>query len=331
MSRRRSAIGRLAILSYGGHRFVLVLKAYCDESGHAQDLRESVVVVAGCIAPLEAWEKFEDDWKAFLDAYGVNELHMKHFAHSTGAFTGWKEHEEKRRAFLTTAADLMRRHVVAYVGAAIYLPDFRTLPEPVRARLGDPYFACFQVCAHDAAAQTLEDPAEKVEMVFARHPEFQGGALDFYYRLQAEMTLGERLGPISFADPKDVVQLQAADLVAFELRRFTAERIPLVPDPDPRSIRWPMGQILEHSVTRTFFHIFYREALETTTVTRSRDMTKEKELHDVDLVALHAAVKWLPGSTVMAIFDAIGPTVGAGDGSRPSLTESRPPTETAPR
>jgi hypothetical protein len=241
---------------------MLVLRAYCDESGFSQDPAQSVVAIGGCVGTLEAWEKFDGEWKTLLREFNVSELHMKNYAHSVGEFTIWENNERKRRAFMGSATELMGQHIAAYIGAAIYLPDFACLPSTIKQRLGDPYFVCFQVCCRSATIQTLEDPAERIDMVFSKRKGYQGKAREFFYRLQTELVHGEKLGGISFESPKDVVQLQAADLVAFELHRFTKDRIALQPDPNADSVRYPMGQILVHSPGRTFFNIFYREALE---------------------------------------------------------------------
>jgi len=185
---------------------------------------------------------------------------MNELAHFRGDFEGCGE--EKRRAILRAAINLIDRDVSAFIGAAIYLPDFFSLDPMIQERARDPYYVCFQLCAKSAAIQTLEDPAEKVEMILSMRSGVTRNILNLYSRLKYQTDYGEKLGSVSFDSPKDLVQLQAADLVVYELHHLTKARIFQEPNPDPNSIRWPMRQLLDHSPERTFFYTPNRQNLE---------------------------------------------------------------------
>jgi hypothetical protein len=119
---------------------------------------------------------------------------------------------------------LLRRDVAAFVGAAIALKDFESLSADDKARMHDPYFVCFQACVHDTAAQLAEEgEGALVELVFDSHPEFRGIVSDLYERYTKLLSRSAQFGSLKFASSVSTPQLQAADLVAYELRRFWGE------------------------------------------------------------------------------------------------------------
>lgn len=221
----------LAVLSMGRHLGMLMLRFYLDDSGHAEDHRAGVLCVAGCLATLEAWERFQADWKAVLDDSGVTQLHMKHLAHFRGEFEDWKE--ETRKSFLGRLMALMERERLAYIGHAVVLDEYG------RDERGafDPHHMCFLWCVLDAAKQ-MEGlpPSEKLEVFIAARPKSAGWDQAFYAAGTEDSRLGSRLGSLTTnIFPVDVVPLQAADLVAYELNEHVT---------DGRKKRWPIRQLL---------------------------------------------------------------------------------------
>jgi hypothetical protein len=74
-----------------------MVRAYLDDSGKLDDPNTEVIVVAGCIAKVEDWEKFDPEWLRVLKDFGVREFHLKDLAHRKGDFKGWDE--SRRKAF----------------------------------------------------------------------------------------------------------------------------------------------------------------------------------------------------------------------------------------
>ena len=146
------------------------------------------------------------------------------------------------------------------LGAAIANRDFQALASEDKARLYDPYFACFQACVHDAAAQLAEEPqGSSVELIFDNHPTFRGLVCDAYSRYRQQLPRGKQLGSLVFASSVDTPALQAADLMAYELRLFWRDcrRSDSVQEPK----RYPMRELLKMTPRRSFFHLFGPEAL----------------------------------------------------------------------
>ncbi len=232
---------------------MLMLRAYMDESGHSDDPDVQVMSIGGCVAHLAAWQQFESEWKRVLEDFKVSQLHMRTFAHFQGEFENWKENQ--RREFLSRLMAIIDRYITAHVGAAVILSEYQRLTSEQQSELLDPYYACFQVCVRGAAIQAVGlEPRENVEVVFADHPEFGRRAFDLYTACREDLDVRNRLGPISFASPDKCVQLQAADLVAYELRLDLSNRLyrPHL------SRRWPMKQLMRKT---TFFDFFNHQRL----------------------------------------------------------------------
>jgi len=228
-------------LCWEDEELVMALWSYFDESGDANDPRVSVFALAGCIGSVAGWTNLVSDFVQVLSDFSVSQLHMKDFAHRKGEFANWPE--GRRRAFLGRLVTLMNRDIDAYVGEAMVLPEeWRARPDEVRKHLKDPYYGCLAYCletlisysAHSAGFQT-------VNLVLANHPEHSGWANAVVQVARETEDGGDRLGSLSFDNPKNMVQLQAADLVAYELQHYLADT---KPKGRPRK-RWAMEQLLK--------------------------------------------------------------------------------------
>lgn len=96
--------------------------AYFDASASHQDPK--VMTLAGFVSTEEKWVKFERSWNAVLAQYNVPYLHMKEYAHSTGAFQGWKRQEEKRKAFLSDLIKVAKLNVRKGFMCSMPLQDY---------------------------------------------------------------------------------------------------------------------------------------------------------------------------------------------------------------
>jgi hypothetical protein len=210
-------------LCWRDEEVVLTLWSYFDESGHTEDPNVSVLALGGCISSVQGWQNLVPDWEDALRDFSVSEFHTKDFAHRRGEFKDWPE--ERRRALLARVVGLMNRDVDAYVGQAFPLPDEwrEGPPGDLKARLRDPYHGCFIFCltttisysAHSASRPTIN-------VVLAHHPEHSGWANEVFHAMREEDG-GDLLGSLSFASPAGLIQLQTADLVAYELQHYVTD------------------------------------------------------------------------------------------------------------
>lgn len=237
---------------------MLSLKTYLDDSGKSDDPAESITCIAGAISPLQAWEELESEWKEILRQYDVPYLHMKEYAHSVAGspFEKWKGNEDVRRAFLSSLMDIMGRKVLGVIGTTVPNEHFRRLSFTHRQMLRDPYFMCFQQTMLSAGVnafaefksigRSLEIPTselpdgEKMEVIFSKQDEFRSSAETFYGAIQDGMTIGPMLGSFTWASYKDVIPLQVADLIAYEMKSFASTLL----NPTRCIIRTPMKRLL---------------------------------------------------------------------------------------
>lgn len=255
----------ILVYNKGVHRAVLMLRAYFDESGHSRDPRESVIAIGGCIASLEEWTKFETDWDELLVTFRLDWAHAVDLQQFDKQFLDWDEY--RRRQFQKSALNIMNQHIVQYIGAVLPLDEYKALTDRQKQECPDPYYLCFQDCVH-AAGIEAEDygPAEKVEVVFAENVEMggktttakmgedqdEGLAYRCYRACKRDLPIRERLGPITFDNPRNLFPLQAADIVAYEL--LQVGRKMLLPTKIPLDrLRWPLQQIFKKCPT---FHYY---------------------------------------------------------------------------
>lgn len=243
---------------------MLLLKAYLDDSGKSNDPQEAITCIAGAISPLKAWEDLEEEWKQILNRFAMPYLHMKEYAHSTpgSPFEKWKGNEEIRTLFLSSLMDVMRRHVLGIIGTTVPNEDFRRLTVAQQQSVHDPYFLCLQqtllaagvnaFAEFKTVGKSLEIPSsnlpegEKIEVIFSKQEEFKSMTESFHSIMQERATIGPMLGSFTWASYKDVIPLQVADLVAYEMKHFASTLI----DASRKSIRAPMKRLFSMN---TFF------------------------------------------------------------------------------
>jgi hypothetical protein len=230
----------------------LALRAYLDESGHSADPKLHYAGMAGFVAPADAWEEFEALWEAILRRLDVKEgLHMKNFAHSNGEFKGWSK--DKREDLLGSLIGVITTIRPVPTGSVVSVEDFNSLTEDQRGCFKDPYYMAFQQCTRGACLQAVGHEPEKVAMVYAYQKEFgttapqgvfsvdqAGNAEKLWHVMKNETIYGRWMGAYSSSTPKELIPLQAADLLAYEL---TKEFENLLFRPSDK-MRWGLRQIL---------------------------------------------------------------------------------------
>jgi len=104
------------------------------------------------------------------------------------------------------------------VGCVFSSEDFRNLPERDRKMIKDPYFFSFISCVAMPSLLIQNAPADvELALNFGEHGVFASTAKKFYERMQHTYEVGVRLRRPEFRDMRECVQLQAADIIAYEL------------------------------------------------------------------------------------------------------------------
>lgn len=236
-----------------------MLTAYFDES---YDERFRLTFVSGWVAAVEQWQEFEYGWKLFLAKHDVPYFHMREFAHSVGPFAKWKGTEGPRRAFMRGAAqiivDTVQRGFVCCVSDEIF--DGCDKVCELRKTFRSPYALAGRTCANLVVEWALDPrtfPLNDIRYVFEDGAEDKGGLID-------AMKITPRLAVPIFQPGRDqkptrkspngrcgVVQLQAADYLAYEISKFARDHQAI--KANPSKFRASLGILPERIVKRMFF------------------------------------------------------------------------------
>lgn len=208
---------------------LMLMLAYVDGSGTMND--SPAYVMAGYLGSAEAWEAFSGDWKAALDhPKAIEYFKMSEAWARRGEFAGWEE--GLRDARLKLLSPIINRHAFS---ALIFVASTDGWKKHVVGKLNEryhdrPYFFAFHSIM-SLAVKYLDSKGikEKVDFVFDE----EGGesmrlmleSFDGWADV-APTHLKEYIGsrPI-FRNEKEVLPLQAADMLAWHVRRSFADGI----------------------------------------------------------------------------------------------------------
>lgn len=187
------------------------LALYGDASGKEED---PILSVGGLVGRTDEWLKFEPEWNAVLNEFGVPYFHMREFAHSVDAYAvGWKGKEAKRKAFIDGLVKALAPHAAYWMGACVVRADY--LKVDAEYELHEyvyPYTLCAKFCVDQANLwRDIHWPTIPVEYVFECGDPHRGQLKD-----QVHSSTG--------ADPifrnRKTVPLQAADFAAYEVLKL---------------------------------------------------------------------------------------------------------------
>jgi hypothetical protein len=200
---------------------MLMLSAYMDETGHSKDEKQKFIGMAGLIAPAVNWEAFEEKWKTSLKLPYIDlpYFHMTDFAsRRKKPYENWSE--EKRKKALGKLLITMECSYAMPFGAIVPMDAFRSLPKEQQDYFIDPYFLCFisLVASATTFLEAMNASAdEKMTLIFSDQVEFRHRALKMYEDIEQVGLYTRRSTPPILRDMRDIVPLQAADIVAYEM------------------------------------------------------------------------------------------------------------------
>lgn len=187
-------------------------------------------MISGFVSTAEKWIRFEKSWSQTLKLFDVPYFHMKEFAHSTGPFKSWKGNEKRREAFIKRLISCCAANVIHSSSCGIVLSDYAevNLRYEYGERTGGPYAMCGRgyIAGVELWRKTSRYKSNPIEFVFADGDKGKGRLIThlktYHYPLP---TFKNALPRKNDAGTAAVVQLQAADLVAWEHNKFLIARI----------------------------------------------------------------------------------------------------------
>ncbi len=196
------------------------VEIYVDESGHAS--QGDVFVLAGVGGTSRQWEGFADEWNTVMATAGLTDpFHAVEFEGARDQFEQFRERRDEWRAIYDGLTDVILKHKLTMMGIGVPLPVWRQMDEESRRR-NDPYLLATEALvsglARDSALTSGEPP--DLAFYFEKRKDTAAAAERMFAAIRQHPLImnRERLASFQFGD-KQWPQLQAADLVAYEVRK----------------------------------------------------------------------------------------------------------------
>lgn len=214
--------------TFGGRQLVAILSGYTscfDCSMDAAIEPTANTVVAGYLSSMEEWEHWEFDWKLTLADFDVPYFHMKEFVARRKAFSApkWKS-ESYRKQFLSRLIAITNRSMIASFASVISHEQYQLANNFYELdAIANPYALAGRDCAYRVRQFLRSRSDMPLSFVFERGDEGKGMLLELIdaSRLPTPSFKRPRPDPDAQRDIDDppVIQLQACDLIAWEIRR----------------------------------------------------------------------------------------------------------------
>jgi hypothetical protein len=202
------------------------IQAFVDDSRSDSGDRE--FALAGYMTVAPQWIKFSNEWSNVLAASpSIDYFHAVEAQNRKDQFKGWEETERDEKVM--RLAGVIERHPLFSFDCRMSVASFERILLPVSPYdLRSPYFALFHAVVTTAARQLHMNQVDlPIDFIFDEQGNIGAEAALWYGPMRAMLPkhlrplLGNR--PI-FRSDKDVVPLQAADALAWHLRRSREQR-----------------------------------------------------------------------------------------------------------
>jgi hypothetical protein len=245
-------------MAFAGHRanpkLMVLLRAYFDESGtHAGS---PAVVVGGYMSNDDQWGRFDVEWAKILSDEGLLAFRMTDCENSRGEFVGWDK--DRRRRVLGLALTTIRLRTWARVSVAVNVADFNAAASVVRETCPTPYFLCVSQCIKVMAKWADKyAPNAQIAYVFEQGCPFQSDVHEMMRGIMRDPGLKarHRVASWSFANKRDFLPLQAADIYVYECWKEVTNRLLVLDPAQRRDRRKSLGELL-----RSQHGLFYVDA-----------------------------------------------------------------------
>lgn len=202
---------------------MVALQAFVDDS--ATDAGDRRMFLAGYINTADNWIRFSNAWEHELRRNpSIAYFKMSEADSLNCEFNGWSTTDRDRKVL--ALAHIIRSSQPWFVYCSVSRTEYAEILAPVAPRnLKTPYFDCFWGIVQTAARYRVEFlPADSppIDFIFDEQGSTGHDAALWYDWLKKEQdpAIRRALGatPV-FRNDKDVVALQAADMLAWHLRR----------------------------------------------------------------------------------------------------------------
>jgi hypothetical protein len=199
--------------------------AFVDDSGSGGD--SPYYILAGYSARESTWQAFWPRWQSVLDAMPKLEYFKMREAESLkGQFLGFSADQRDHR--LNMFIDVVLMHDLQEASIAVPHKLYREILYPVLpATHANPYyFAFIAMVAAFAGINRHSGSLKSVDFIFDEQRGMQNRALRLYHRLEVHFPHWQ-FGRVAYGADETMLPLQAADLIAWQIRRFKSSAEPV--------------------------------------------------------------------------------------------------------
>ena len=224
---------------------VMVVKAYCDESGKLAD--HKFVVFAACVAGDSNWDVISQRWNEIILSRGISCVSMKDAMTFHGQFSGWAGREQERDDLIYGLLDMAMPLVGSIATAPMSTDEFKSLTPVQQKMLRNPQYCGFEACMRLILSDLR--PGLDFHVVCDSSEEYSPTMLKLYIQLRArDEAFKRRCIAITFAEDYMFPPIQLADMVAYCERQRRMKAV----DEQPAIVRRIMDR-LEQTRQKTIY------------------------------------------------------------------------------
>ena len=246
------------------HKYVPMFEAYLDESGHPAD--SSVVTVAAVVSDEQGWHAFEDQWAHTLQQYEIATFHMTDYESRRGEFSKWGHHERKARNFIADLSVIFTNTLRFACVFSVAMEDWHAAMQVKfkdhRLKTVGPWLPLFLTCAESMYKTPLIPDQQKIAFWFEQNNLLKAPATEHFDKWKKAHGFADRLQSLTFSEKSTHLGFQAADLLAYEGRKYYQNRRIEGAKRDERKIHRALrksGKIDERMFTRQRLTDYVRE------------------------------------------------------------------------
>ncbi len=230
--------------------YVTMLKAFVDDSGSGGD--SPWVVLAGYVGTEEDWTAFDSEWQEVLDEPPSLAYFKSSEAESLkGRFSGFTRNQRNVR--IDRFISVIQKRARQAIEVRMRLSHYDSLIRGnVPTAWDDPYYFLFSGFILSATTvERLYGEESPIEFVFDSSERFEKPSTKFFESFRTRYDQVTAKANVAYRDDKLFLPLQAADLLAWQVRRLFCSNEPRRQHlTDARKTKW------EH-----FSHIVGKEEL----------------------------------------------------------------------
>ena len=201
-----------------------MLKAFCDESGHPSN-EHGVVTVAAVVSDEQGWCAFEEQWARTLHQYEIATFHMTDYEACQGEFKTWGRFEKRRRLLMADLSKIFTETLRFACVFSVAMEDWTAVMQHVtfadhRLKTVGPWLPLFLACAESIDRTSLIPSQEKIAFWFEENRLLKAPAIEHFDKWTKSHGFKDRLQSLTFSAKTAHLGFQAADLLAYEGRKY---------------------------------------------------------------------------------------------------------------